>query len=140
MEYFDYLEKEEKYQEVDFSIKKNKLLIIFDKNLDISIEKKIIHTGHCNRKIIELLYKDNKNISNIRQLKKWEENSYKNVLIEDKITNNIKEKIIKSNIYFEIIEAGLDGVFKPNSVLGYCVLIEEDNLDFKRLRLLKIKE
>ena len=110
-----------------------KLLIIFDKNIEISPEKICVHVGHSTR---EITYKLINNPFNHRFYSMWQRRSFKTVLLRDKITDSLKDKI---NNYFnyEIYDAGLDGVFKPGTVLGYAILLEDTDETFKRLRTLK---
>lgn len=107
-----------------------KLLIIFNDNIAISPEKVCIHTGHANRALALGTYKTT--------LARWARNSYKNVLLKASMTEKLIHRILlEENKYYEIRDAGLDGVFEPNTLLGYAVLVENDCDDFKRLRTLK---
>lgn len=108
-----------------------KLLVIFNKDISIPPEKVCIHTGHANRAIALHTYKD--------RLAKWSRNHYKNVLLHSKITDKLVNRI-KLNSYYEIRDAGLDGVFEPDTLLGYAVLVEDDCDDFRRIQTLKFKE
>lgn len=111
-----------------------KLLIIFDKNIEISPEKICIHVGHSTRAITKIL--DYYSLSPYNY-SKWANNQFKTVLLKDKLTDNVINKI-KENLYrYEIYDAGLDGVFEPGTVLGYAVLVKETDETFKRLRTLK---
>jgi peptidyl-tRNA hydrolase len=112
-----------------------KLLIIFDKNIELSPEKICVHVGHSNRNITTQLFVRtdiNKSIWD-----NWLRNSFKSVLLRDKIKENIINKIKEFKYFYEIYDAGLDGVFTPGTVLGYAVLVPESNETFKRLRTLK---
>ena len=110
-----------------------KLLIIFDKSIEISPEKVCVHVGHSTRDITKRLIMDP---LNHRFSGSWQSNDFKTVLLRDKITDSLKNKI---NEYFtyEIYDAGLDGVFAPGTVLGYAVMLPKDDETFKRLRTLK---
>ena len=110
-----------------------KLLIIFDKDIRISPEKVCVHVGHSTREISKML----DNYLNPYIYSKWGNNQYKTVLLRDKITENIIFKIQENLYYYEIYDAGLDGVFAPGTVLGYAVLVKESDETFKRLRTLK---
>ena len=112
-----------------------KLLIIFDKNIEISPEKICVHTGHSSRHITYELMDDYNNID----YKKWKENNFKTVLLGDKITDKINN-FMKDTVFYnyQIYDAGLDGVFEPGTILGYAILIPKDNETFKKLRTLKI--
>lgn len=112
---------------------KMKLLIIFNKDIKISPEKICVHVGYSNRDITFRLIK---NISNHQFYNLWKGNDYKTVLLRDKITDSLKDKI-DSFTNYEIYDAGLDGVFEPGTVLGYAVLIPKNDETFKRLRTLK---
>lgn len=106
-----------------------KLLIIFDKNIEISPEKICVHVGHSTREIAV------QNVGTCEYVE-WDCNSFKTVLLRDKISETLKDKI---NNYFnyKIYDAGLDNVFEPGTVLGYAVLVAKDDETFKRLRTLK---
>lgn len=110
-----------------------KLLIIFNKNIEISPEKVCIHVGHSNRDIMQsIMYDKNHFIYN-----KWSDNHFKNVLLKDKITENIIKKIKEVGMYnYEIYDAGLDGTFEVGTILGYAVLVPNADNSFKRLRTL----
>lgn len=110
-----------------------KLLVIFDKNIEISPEKICVHVGHSTREITKML----ENYLNPYDYNKWNNNSFKTVLLRDKITENIINKIKEFKYSYEIYDAGLDGVFEPGTVLGYAVLVKESYETFKRLRTLK---
>lgn len=110
-----------------------KLLIIFDKNIEISPEKICVHVGHSSRDITCRLIK---NILNHQFYNLWKRNNYKTVLLRDKITPSLEDKIDKFTNY-QIYDAGLDGVFEKGTILGYAVLIPKDDETFKRLRILK---
>ena len=110
-----------------------KLLIIFDKNIEISPEKICVHVGHSAR---EITYSLINNPINHRFYGMWKRRCFKTVLLREKITDSLKDKI---NNYFnyELYDAGLDSVFAPGTVLGYAVLVPEEDETFKRLRTLK---
>lgn len=107
-----------------------KLLVLFNKDIEISPEKICVHVGHSTREIT---------INSIGSAEyfEWGFNSFKTVLLRDKITENIITKIKESKYNYEIYDAGLDGVFEPGTVLGYAVLVPKDDTTFKRLRTLK---
>lgn len=107
-----------------------KLLIIFDKDITISLEKICVHVGHSTREI-------SVNSIGSAEYFEWGFNSFKTVLLRDKITENIITKIKEFKYSYEIYDAGLDGVFEPGTVLGYAVLVKESDETFKRLRTLK---
>ena len=107
-----------------------KLLIIFDKTLNISPEKICVHTGHACRFM-------GSTASN-QYLKEWAQKHYKIVLLHSKITEKLINRI-QSDKFYEIRDAGLDGVFEPNTLLGYAVLVEDGCDDFKRLQTLNFK-
>lgn len=110
-----------------------KLLIIFDKNIEISPEKICVHVGHGNREItVKLVI----NPMNYRFYGMWKRKNFKTVLLRDKITDSLKDKL-NNYLKYEIYDAGLDGVFAPGTVLGYVVLVPESDETFKRLRTLK---
>lgn len=113
-----------------------KLLIIFDKEIPLSPEKICIHVGHSNRAIMKDLLISVNNCSLLEEVK-WKSNSYKNVLLKAKITDNLITKIKKYDYIYTIIDAGLDNTYPKGTVLGYAVLVEEDCTDFKRLQTLK---
>ena len=106
-----------------------KLLIIFDKNIEISLEKVCVHVGHSTREITAKSLK-------CLEYAEWKNNHFKTVLLRDKITDSLKSKI-ENYFNYKIYDAGLDGVFKPGTVLGYAVLIPKEDETFKRLRTLK---
>ena len=110
-----------------------KLLIVFDKNIEISPEKICVHVSHSTR---EITYKLINNPFNHRFYSMWQRRSFKTVLLRDKITDSLKDKI-NNYFHYEIYDAGLDGVFKAGTVLGYAVLVSESDETFKRLRTLK---
>ena len=110
-----------------------KLLIIFDKNIEISPEKVCVHTGHSSRHI---WIKLTNNPLNWEFCNLWRRNDFKTVLLWDKITDSLKEKL-NNYLNYEIYDAGLDGVFAPGTVLGYAVLVPKSDETFKRLRTLK---
>lgn len=110
-----------------------KLLIIFNKDIEISPEKICIHTGHSSRHIAVKL---TNNPMNWEFYNLWKGNDYKTVLLKDKITDSLKTKI-NNYMNYEIYDAGLDGVFEKGTVLGYAVLVPKDDETFKRLRTLK---
>ena len=112
-----------------------KLLIIFNKDIEISPEKVCIHTGHSSRHISVKLIN---NPLNWQFYNLWERNDYKTVLLKEKITDNLKTKI-SNFINYEIYDAGLDGVFEKGTVLGYAILVPKDDETFKRLRTLKFE-
>lgn len=107
-----------------------KLLVIFNKEIDISPEKICVHVGHSTREISV------KSLGTCEYVE-WNRNSFKTVLLRDKITENIITKIKEFEYFYEIYDAGLDGVFEPGTVLGYAVLVPKDDTTFKRLRTLK---
>ena len=111
-----------------------KLLIIFDKNIEISPEKVCVHVGHSSRDITQSIMLNN----DFRTHNYWARNDFKTVLLRDKITDKIINFIKSSPFYsYEIYDAGLDGIFEPNTILGYAVLIPKEDETFKRLRTLK---
>ena len=110
-----------------------KLLIIFDKTIEISPEKICVHVGHSSRDITKRLII---NPLNHRFYNLWKRNDFKTVLLKDKITDSLKGKIDKYFNY-EIYDAGLDEVFEKGTVLGYAVLVPKLDETFKRLRTLK---
>ena len=116
-----------------------KLLIIFDKNIKIYPEKICIHVGHSNRAIMKDLLVSANNCSLLEEVK-WKSNSYKNVLLKAKITDNLISKIKKYDYLYTIIDAGLDTTYQKGTVLGYAVLVEEDCTDFNRIQTLKFKD
>ena len=105
-----------------------KLLIIFDKTTNISPEKICIHTGHACRFM--------GSSAGNKYLKEWAQNHYKIVLLHSKLTEKLVHRI-QLDKFYEIRDAGLDGVFKPDTLLGYAVLVEDSCDDFKRLQTLK---
>lgn len=110
-----------------------KLLVIFNKDIKISPEKICVHVGHSNRAIMSsIMMSKHYYVHN-----KWHDNEFKNVLLRDKITENVINKIKEFENFYEIYDAGLDGVFEPGTVLGYAVLVPKDDTTFKRLRTLK---
>lgn len=111
-----------------------KLLIIFNKDIEISPEKICVHVGHSNRDIMQsIMYYKNHFIYD-----RWGNNDFKNVLLKDKITDKIINKIKEVGMYnYEIYDAGLDGVFESGTILGYAVLVPNSDETFKRLRTLK---
>ena len=110
-----------------------KLLIIFDKTIEISPEKICIHVGHSSRHIgIKL----SNNPLNYEFYNLWSTNDFKTVLLRDKITDSLKQKI--DNYFgYEIYDAGLDGVFAQGTIHGYAVNFPKSDETFKRLRTLK---
>lgn len=110
-----------------------KLLVIFDKNIEISPEKVCIHTGHSSRHIAVKL---TNNPLNWQFYNLWQRNEYKTVLLKDKITDSLITKI-DNFMNYQIYDSGLDGVFEKGTVLGYAVLVPKDDETFKRLRTLK---
>lgn len=112
-----------------------KLLIIFDKDIEISPEKICVHVGHSNRNITTQLF--NRTDINKCTWANWCYNNFKSVLLRDKITESIINKIKEFKLFYEIYDAGLDGVFERGTVLGYAVLVKESDETFKRLRTLK---
>lgn len=116
-----------------------KLLIIFDKNIKISPEKVCIHVGHSNRAIMKDLLVSANNCRLIEE-EKWKNNSYKNVLLKAKITDNLISEIGKYDFIYTILDAGLDNVYQKGTVLGYSVLVEDDCTNFKRLQTLNFKK
>ena len=105
-----------------------KLLIIFNKDIKISPEKVCIHVGHSCR------FMGNP-VTN-QFLKEWSMNHYKIVLLKGKITDKMIKRI-QLETFYEICDAGLDGVFEPDTLLGYAVLVEDDCNAFKRLQTLR---
>lgn len=105
-----------------------KLLIIFDGSITISPEKICVHIGHANRAVVKAYTEAN--------LKKWEDNNFKIVIIKDKLPQKVRYNI-EHRYPCLLKDAGLDGVFEPDTLLGYAVLVEDDCDDFKRLRTLK---
>lgn len=107
-----------------------KLLVIFNKDIEISPEKICVHVGHSTREI---------SINSIVSAEyfEWSNNWFKTVLLRDKITEKIINHIKDYDYYYEIYDAGLDGVFEPGTVLGYAVIVKESDETFKRLRTLK---
>lgn len=71
---------------------------------------------------------------------KWKNNSYKNVLLKAKITDNLISEIGKYDFIYTILDAGLDNVYQKGTVLGYSVLVEDDCTNFKRLQTLNFKK
>lgn len=110
-----------------------KLLIIFNKDIKISPEKICVHVGHSSRDITFRLIK---NILNHQFYNLWERNDYKTVILRDKITPSLEDKI-NNFLNYQIYDAGLDGVFEKGTILGYAVLIPKDDETFKRPRTLK---
>ena len=109
-----------------------KLLIIFDKTIEISPEKICVHTGHSSRHIgIKLTNPLNYQFYNL-----WKRNDFKTVLLKDKITDSLKNKL-DNYLKYEIYDAGLDGVFAPGTILGYAVIVPKSDETFKRLRTLR---
>lgn len=108
-----------------------KLLIIFDKGIDIPPEKVCIHTGHACRFMGSQ--------GGYYLLKEWSQNHYKVVLLRGTITEKLVNRIQLEKFY-EIRDAGLDGMFEPDTLLGYAVLVEDDCDDFSRIQTLKFKE
>lgn len=115
-----------------------KLLIIFDKEIHISPEKICIHVGHSNRAIMKDLLITANNCSLLEEVK-WKSNNYKNVLLKAKITDNLISKIEKYDFIYTIVDSGLDNVYQKGTVLGFAVLVEENDNTFKRLQILKFK-
>ena len=116
-----------------------KLLIILNKDIDISPEKICIHVGHSNRAIMKDLLVSANNCRLIEE-EKWKNNSYKNVLLKAKITDNLISEIGKYEFIYTILDAGLDNVYQKGTVLGYSVLVEDDCTNFKRLQTLNFKK
>lgn len=114
-----------------------KLLVLFNKDIEISPEKICVHTGHSSRSITQQLLASSIKFKNGSKLLAWTHNENKIVLLRDKITENIINKIKEFEYFYEIYDAGLDGVFEPGTVLGYAVLVPKDDTTFKRLRTLK---
>lgn len=108
-----------------------KLLIIFDKALDIPPEKVCIHTGHTCREM--------GSPHDYQRLKWWSQNHYKVVLLRAKLTEKLISRI-QLDKFYEIRDAGLDGMFEPDTLLGYAVLVENDCDDFSRLQTLKFTD
>ena len=104
-----------------------KLLIIFNKDIPISPEKVCVHVGHSTRDITKRLIIDP---LNHRFYESWKRNEFKTVLLRDKITDSLKDKINNYFLY-EIYDAGLDGIFESGTVLGYAVLLAKDDETFK---------
>ena len=107
-----------------------KLLIIFDKNIEISPEKVCVHVGHSTREI------SIKSLGTC-EFVEWDCNVFKTVLLRDKITESLVTKIRDFAYNYIVYDAGLDGVFTPGTILGYAVLVPETDETFKRLRTLK---
>ena len=112
-----------------------KLLIIFNKDINISAEKICVHVGHSNRNITTQLFCNKK--THKSTWANWMNNDFKSVILRDKITDNLITKIKDTKIWYEIYDAGLDGTFKAGTILGYAFLVPKDNDTFKRLRTLK---
>ena len=110
-----------------------KLLIIFDKSIEISPEKVCIHVGHSTREITAKLIV---NPMNCRFYGMCQGKKFKTVLLKDKITDSLKVKL-NDYLKYEIYDAGLDGVFEKGTILGYAVLLPDSDETFKRLRTLK---
>ena len=115
-----------------------KLLIIFNKEMPLSPEKVCIHVGHSNRAIMKDLSISNDYCSSLEEVK-WKSNNYKNVLLKAKITDNLISKIENYDFIYTILDAGLDNTYQKGTVLGYAVLVEENDNTFKRLQTLKFK-
>ena len=107
-----------------------KLLIIFDKDIRISPEKVCVHIGHSTREIGIKTF-------GTCEYVEWDCNSFKTVLLRDKITESIIFKVKDFEYYYEIYDAGLDEVFEAGTILGYAVLVPSNDVTFKRLRTLK---
>ena len=114
-----------------------KLLVIFDKETIISAEKVCVHTGHSNRAIMEQIMFDSK-YGLPEDYKNWKDNHFKNVLLRDKLNDNLIQKIKEFEYWYEIYDAGLNGVYTPDTKLGYAVLVPNEDTTFKRLRTLKL--
>ena len=71
--------------------------------------------------------------------KEWSMNHYKIVLLQGKLTDKLVSRIQLEKFY-EIRDAGLDGVFEPDTLLGYAVLVEDDCTDFNKIQTLKFKD
>ena len=110
-----------------------KLLIIFDKDIQISPEKICVHVGHCARSITSSIFYN----EDYDTYSEWRANEFKTVLLRDKITESIIFKVKDFEYYYEIYDAGLDEVFEAGTILGYAVLVPSDDTTFKRLRTLK---
>ena len=111
-----------------------KLLIIFDKDIQISPEKICVHVGHCTRSITSSIFYN----EDFATYSEWRANEFKTVLLRDKITNIVIKKIKEVGVHsYKIYDAGLDGVFTPGTILGYAVLVPNSDDTFKRLRTLK---
>lgn len=107
-----------------------KLMIIFDKAVRLTPEKALVHVGHVNR-IVSLN-------TNTIKFNTWSMNDFKSVIIYDKIPDKLRELL--DNSAFEIRDAGLDGKYPKDTLLGYALLVPNSDETFKRLRLLKIKD
>lgn len=105
-------------------------MVIFDKNIPVTPEKVIVHVGHANRAVSLNEHKNNINM--------WARNNYKNVVVRDSIKSSLRGFLEENAI--KLVDAGMDGVYEPNTLLGYAVLVNESNTEYKRLRLLKIKD
>lgn len=114
-----------------------KLLVIFDKDMLISPEKACVHTGHSNRAIMEQIMSQC-DYTAPKEYHLWKNNHFKNVLLRDTLTDKIRDKIEDLFYKYEIYDAGLNGVYAPNTKLGYAVLVPNDDTTFKRLRTLKL--
>ena len=114
-----------------------KLLVIFDKEMLISAEKVCIHTGHSNRAIMEQIMQDS-NYTLPAEYHHWKDNHFKNVLLRDKINDNLIQKIKEFEYWYEIYDAGLNKVYTPDTKLGYAVLVPNEDTTFKRLRTLNL--
>ena len=107
-----------------------KLLIIFDKDIQISPEKICVHVGHSTRDI------SIKSVGSC-EFVEWDCNAFKTILLRDKITESLVAKIGDFEYSYIIYDAGLDEVFEPGTILGYAVLVPNSDETFKRLRTLK---
>ena len=107
-----------------------KLLIIFDKEIEISPEKICVHVFHSTREI------SIKSLGTC-EFVEWDRNAFKTVLLRDKITESLITKIRDFEYNYIVYDAGLDGVFTHGTILGYAVLVPNSDETFKRLRTLK---
>ena len=109
-----------------------KLLVIFNKDMNISPEKVCVHTGHSSRNIALIT-----NVTNKEVYDNWEYNDFKTVLLTDKIGKSLVDKVASFHYNYCIVDAGRDGVYTPGTVLGYAVLVPDEDETFKRSRVLK---
>lgn len=112
-----------------------KLLIIFSKDIEISPEKICVHTGHSARHIASMLLTNNP-LGSV-PYNKWQDNDFKTVLLRDNLKQKGFDDLYSFYYRYNIVDAGLDGVYPRGTVLGYAVLVPKDDESFKRLRTLK---